>query len=149
MTEIDTSAEAVRQVLSALREGPNLMFDADVADFIEALAAERDRLAAELESLRKDVDALRPLSLRCLNLARENDRLAAENKRMRGQRTTQWCAEASELRAAWLRVIQAENTCAVTGSLCHAKRCGCAEEQQMLIEEARVAMAGGNDNGNP
>jgi hypothetical protein len=38
---------------------------------------------------------------------------------------------------AWLRVIQAENTCAVTGSPCHAKRCGCAAEQDMLIREAR------------
>jgi hypothetical protein len=40
------------------------------------------------------------------------------------------------IRRAWLRVIQAENTCAVTGSPCHAKRCGCAAEQEMLIEEA-------------
>lgn len=42
-----------------------------------------------------------------------------------------------ELRAAWLRVIQAENTCAATGKPCHAKRCGCQAEQEMLIQEAR------------
>ena len=42
-----------------------------------------------------------------------------------------------ELRAAWLRVIQAENACVVTGKPCDAKRCGCAAEQEMLIQEAR------------
>lgn len=45
-------------------------------------------------------------------------------------------AEAVRLRAAWLRVIQAENACAVTGQPCDAKRCGCAAEQAMLVREA-------------
>jgi hypothetical protein len=45
------------------------------------------------------------------------------------------------LRRAWLRVIQAENSCLATGQVCAAKRCGCAAEQSMLIEEevARAA----------
>lgn len=51
-----------------------------------------------------------------------------------------------EVQAAWLRVIQAENTCGVTGKPCDAVRCGCAAEQEMLIreaDEARAALAGG------
>lgn len=44
-------------------------------------------------------------------VAAERDRLTAEVERLRG---------------AWLRVIQAENTCGVTGKPCDAVRCGCA-----------------------
>lgn len=47
--------------------------------------------------------------------------------------------EIERLRAAWLRVIQAENTCGVTGRPCDARRCGCAAEQEMLIREAEDA----------
>lgn len=43
------------------------------------------------------------------------------------------------VRRAWLRVIQAENSCAVTGRSCDAERCGCAAEQMMLIREAADA----------
>jgi hypothetical protein len=44
------------------------------------------------------------------------------------------------LALAWLRVIQAENSCAVTGKPCReAKRCGCQAEQDMLIQEAKDA----------
>ena len=44
--------------------------------------------------------------------------------------------ERDAVRAAWLRVIQAENSCAVTGRVCNAKRCDCAAEQDMLIKKA-------------
>jgi hypothetical protein len=47
--------------------------------------------------------------------------------------------EVERLRAAWLRVIQAENSCQVSGRPCDGKRCGCAAEQEMLIREAEEA----------
>lgn len=43
--------------------------------------------------------------------------------------------ERNRLRAAWLRVIQAENACVVTGTPCSARRCGCWGEQELLIAE--------------
>ncbi len=49
--------------------------------------------------------------------------------------------------AAWLRVIQTENSCKPPGAPCHAERCGCAAEQQMLIEEYRAAEKGCHDDG--
>lgn len=49
--------------------------------------------------------------------------------------------------AAWLRVIQTENSCKPTGAPCDAKRCGCVAEQQMLIEEYRAATEEGHDDG--
>lgn len=45
-------------------------------------------------------------------------------------------AERDLLRAAWLRAIQAENACVITGDPCGAKRCGCAAEQEVLIRGA-------------
>jgi hypothetical protein len=44
----------------------------------------------------------------------------------------------SAIRRAWLRVIQAENQCEVTGKICRARveLCGCGAEQEMLIREA-------------
>jgi hypothetical protein len=59
----------------------------------------------------------------------------AENGCTRGQRTTQWCGEATKLRRAWLRVIQAENSCPASGGGCLAKRCGCVAEMELLIGE--------------
>lgn len=67
-------------------------------------------------------------------LAEAND--AAEANAAWGGRMK---AERDLLREAWLRVIQSENSCAVTGAPCAAKRCGCAAEQEMLIQEARDA----------
>lgn len=64
-------------------------------------------------------------------LAEAND--AAEANAAWGGRMKQ---ERDALRDAWLRVIQADNTCAVNGRPCDAKRCGCAEEQEMFIREA-------------
>jgi hypothetical protein len=46
-------------------------------------------------------------------------------------------ADRDRLAAAWLRVIQAENSCVPpTGKPCDAKRCGCKAEQDMLIKDA-------------
>lgn len=63
----------------------------------------------------------------------------AENGCTRGQRTTQWCGEAAKLRRAWLRVIQAENSCPASGGRCLAKRCGCVAEMEMLVNEAEAS----------
>ena len=64
-------------------------------------------------------------------LAEAND--AAEANAAWGGRMK---AERDALRYAWLRVIQAENSCAITGRPCDARRCGCDAEQEMLIREA-------------
>lgn len=40
-----------------------------------------------------------------------------------------------DMRRGWLSVIQQENSCAPTGEKCGAKRCGCAAEQETLINE--------------
>lgn len=117
---IDTSAEAVER----LAAGADYDQRPTTAAALRALAAERDRLAAEKDAVVATLAAYR-----------------MENGCTRGQRTTQWCAEASVLRAAWLRVIQGENACVVTGQPCHAKRCGCKAEQDMLIKEADEAQA--------
>lgn len=106
-----------------------------------ALAAERDRLAAEVASLRLTLGGRTfsasvpepigcPLPGACATVA----------EIVRGR----------EMQAAWLRVIQAENTCGVTGKPCDAVRCGCAAEQEMLIREAteaRAALAGEGRDG--
>ncbi len=44
-------------------------------------------------------------------------------------------AERDRMRSAWLRVIQTENSCAATGTPCRPKRCGCEEEQNLLLQE--------------
>lgn len=40
-----------------------------------------------------------------------------------------------DMRRGWLRVIQQENSCVVTGQPCGAKRCGCFAEQELLMRE--------------
>ena len=109
MTKPDTSAAAVER----------LIYFADTNDFpnaaiatLRALLAERDEAIATLAIYRM------------------------EHGCTRGQRTTQWCGETSKLRRAWLRVIQAENSCPATGGGCLAKRCGCVVEMEMLVREA-------------
>jgi hypothetical protein len=46
--------------------------------------------------------------------------------------------DAALIRRAWLRVIQGENQCEMTGEPCRVRKrfCGCWEEQQALILEA-------------
>ena len=44
--------------------------------------------------------------------------------------------ERDRLRRGWLRIIQMENSCPVTGGGCLAKRCGCLAEQELLMQEA-------------
>lgn len=109
MTKPDTSAAAVER----------LIYFADTNDFpnaaiatLRALRAERDEAVAALTLYR------------------------AENGCTRGQRTTQWCGEATKLRRAWLRVIQTENSCPATGGGCLSTRCGCVAEMEMLMSEA-------------
>lgn len=128
----DTSAEAVERRIRELQEAG---FDNGAAT-LRALLAERDRLAAEVASLRLTLGGKTfsadvpepigcPLPGACSTVA----------EIVRGR----------EMQAAWLRVIQAENTCGVTGKPCDAVRCGCAAEQEMLIreaDEARAALAG-------
>jgi hypothetical protein len=84
---------------------------AEAAAEIERLQAERDEAVAALALYRM------------------------ENGCTRGQRTTQWCGEATRLRRAWLRVIQAENQCPASGGGCLSARCGCLAEMEMLIGE--------------
>lgn len=82
--------------------------------------------AAEIERLRAErAEAVAALAL-----------YRSENGCTRGQRTTQWCGEATKLRRAWLRVIQQENQCPASGGGCLAKRCGCLAEMELLIGEA-------------
>lgn len=127
----DTSAEAVERRIRELHEAG---FD-NAAATLRALLAERDAARAEVARLTAEVASLRltlggrtfdasvpepigcPLPGACSTVA----------EIVRGR----------EMQAAWLRVIQAENSCVVTGQPCGAVRCGCAAEQEMLIREAR------------
>jgi len=116
------------------------------ADCAEA-AAEIERLRHDLTIARLDRDhakAERDNAERLVNEARgERDEAVAalalyraENGCTRGQRTTQWCGEATKLRRAWLRVIQQENQCPASGGGCLAQRCGCLAEMELLIGES-------------
>lgn len=160
MSAVDTSAEAVDADVAVLEtmvtvsDYPGPIMANAMANRLRALAAERD-------ALQQDVDALRPLSLRCDRLAAEVEKMRAEVAALRltlGGKTFDAtvpepigcpmpgaCSTVAEIvrgreaTAAWLRVIQAENTCGVTGKPCDAVRCGCAAEQEMLIREAADA----------
>ena len=83
------------------------------------------RLKAVVEAERERDEAVAALAL-----------YRAQHGCTRGQRTTQWCGEASKLRRAWLRVIQAENACPATGGGCLSQQCGCVVEMEMLMNEA-------------
>ncbi len=109
-------------------------------------ADEIERLRHDLTIARLDRDhakAERDNAERLVNEARaERDEAVAtlalyraENGCTRGQRTTQWCGEATRLRRAWLRVIQLENACPASGGGCLSKRCGCLAEMEVLIGE--------------
>jgi hypothetical protein len=100
-------------------------FAAGAAWYCEETTATLEDAAAEIERLRAERDE----AVAALALYR------AENGCTRGQRTTQWCGEATRLRRAWLRVIQSENQCPASGGGCLAKRCGCLAEMEMLIGE--------------
>jgi hypothetical protein len=105
-------------------------------------ADEIERLRHELTIARLDRDHAQ----RIVNEARaERDEAAAtlalyrmEHGCTRGQRTTQWCGEATRLRRAWLRVIQAENQCPASGGGCLSAVCGCLAEMEMLLGEERA-----------
>jgi hypothetical protein len=101
--------------------------DLDVA--LDAIECET---AAEIERLRAERDE----AVAALALYR------AENGCTRGQRTTQWCGEATKLRerllqvnAGLLRVLQYENKCDQTGKPCDAlRRCACSLEAETWCE---------------
>lgn len=126
-----TQAETEQDALIA----DNAMLTQGMTDANNACAeaeADRDHLAAEVAALRltlggRTFDASVPEPIGCP---------------MPGAcSTVAEIVRGREMQAAWLRVIQAENTCGVTGAACDAVRCGCAAEQEMLIREAAEARA--------
>jgi hypothetical protein len=112
-------------------------------------AATLEDAADEIERLRHDLTIVRldrDHAQRLVNEARgERDEAVAtlalyraENGCTRGQRTTQWCGEATKLRerllqvnAGLLRVLQYEKKCDQTGKPCDASRgCACSLEAE-------------------
>lgn len=106
---------------------------------LRALADERDAARAEAARLTAEVASLR--------LTLGGKTFSASVPEPVGCPMPGACAtvaeivRAREMQAAWMRVIQAENTCGVTGKPCDAVRCGCSAEQEMLIREAADARA--------
>lgn len=43
--------------------------------------------------------------------------------------------EIERLRRGWLRTIQGDNSCTVTGAPCAHKRCACVEERELLAND--------------
>lgn len=138
-----------RQMIEALAaEREEAIDQRNAADFVLALAIEQstrhsvERDAVRAQAERWDTEAAASKGTIARLKAERDAAVAAlalyraENGCTRGQRTTQWCGEASKLRRAWLRVIQTENSCPPSGGGCLAKRCGCVAEMEMLIEEA-------------
>jgi hypothetical protein len=114
---------------------------------LDATCSSHHEAAAEIERLRHDLTIARldrVHAQRLVNDARgERDEAVAtlaiyrmEHGCTRGQRTTQWCGEATKLRRAWLRVVQAENQCPASGGGCLSAACGCLAEMELLIGEA-------------
>ena len=122
---VDTSDEAVRREIDLLcarlagHGGGDTAWSAwaeRTIALIKALAAERDALRASLDEA-------------------TGNWLWVQWNQAQGA-LLKAITERDALRAAWLRVIQRENSCAATGHSCVvSKRCGCVEEQRMLIEE--------------
>ena len=129
-----------------------------MSDIVERLRAQsadilNEDAADEIERLRHDLTTARfdkAIAQRIVNEARaEQDEAVAalaiyraENGCTRGQRTTQWCGEATRLRerllqvnAGLLRVLQYENKCDQTGKPCDASRgCACSLEAETWCE---------------
>jgi len=128
-------------------------------DEVERLAAEFDEKARHMEIARAAGDAYhvawchgcgRPISHDASEIARcgcerpigDVRALVAERDKAEAERDAALArAQAAEtgamrLQRGWLRVIQAENSCAVTGRPCDAKRCGCEAEREILANEA-------------
>ena len=76
-----------------------------------------------VERLRREIDC--PVSCNCSFPADECPAIIAAAA----------ADEIEKLRAGWLRTIQVENSCEMTGHPCNAKRCGCQAEQDTLKKE--------------
>jgi len=100
MSSEDTSTEAVERMAHWIEEHP---FGCQIARALRALAAERDALVLRLDAETQIANELKADRDRLA--AERDDALAAlaayrmENGCTRGQRTTQWCGEASRLAA--------------------------------------------------
>jgi hypothetical protein len=127
MSGVDTSAAAVERLANhAHKLLMGTTIDAPLLATLRALAAERDAAVQERNDAEGDMCLARH-SL--VEVKTDRDRLAAEVER---------------IKAAWLFVIQAENSCAVFGVPCRGGgKCGCAAEQEMLLREhdERAALA--------
>lgn len=130
MSKIDTSTENVAEICRQLATEKGAGQLAQICkDTLRALAAERDESILCLE-LQGNPQA----ALDGAYAARD---AALADARVSGDAARHFEEKAKHLRVAWLRVIQAENTCWVTGMSCDAMRCACAAEQEMLIKEAQ------------
>lgn len=45
----------------------------------------------------------------------------------------------NRLQSAWLRCIQIDNKCAVTGKPCHSHKCACALEMQAYVDAEKTS----------
>ena len=107
------------------REGRSLRLHCPNSPSMPELAETHEESADSMREAADEIERLRE----ALTLYR------AENGCTRGQRTTQWCGEATRLRRAWLRTIQAENACPATGGGCLSQQCGCVAEMDALLNE--------------
>jgi len=120
-----------------------------------ALLECREQAAATLRALLDERDRLARMHATAFDAAvdaqaeRDAARAECEAHKARADRydTEAACAsilraEVERVRAAWLLVIQAENSCVANGRCVNAKRCGCVEEMEMLIREHAPALAG-------
>lgn len=51
--------------------------------------------------------------------------------------------DAELVRAAFLRRLQEDNDCDLTGKPCHSHKCGCALEMHAYIDESRSVLGQG------
>jgi hypothetical protein len=121
LSELDTSAEAVKQLAAELCGRWDDVFEflktrEQAAATLRALVAERDMWRDRLTKV--EAQAVRNISDACA----ERDRFSEELKL---------------IRRAWLNVIQVENKCRVTMGRCFATRCGCLAEMEAIIDDAR------------
>jgi len=130
-SERDRLREALRQLLTVMPVFPDAaknivgMKDRYNAALDAARAALMETLTDTTDTSAERAEAERDEAVATLALYR------MEHGCTRGQRTTQWCGEATRLRAGLMRVIQYENECDQTGQSCDAsRRCACSLEAE-------------------